>query len=132
MNATFASARLTETQRRVSHHIVAADLATTAGFPGEAVEQVERGFRLLGPTGEDALRVELAGVGVRALADLVDTARGRGRHVDVNRVRLQADHLVEQVDRIVVLQHEAGIDDPALLVALAWITAERGRLDPLG
>ena len=123
--------RLSHVQRRASHHIVAADLAMAAGFPAEAFEQVELGLHAIGRTGEDALRIELCGVGIRALAEGVELARARGLRLDESRARLLADRLLEQIDRIAVLGHENGADDPSVLIALAWCTAERGRLDPV-
>lgn len=111
-----------------SERLAAATLALRFGQPGEALELVEQGLGEVDPHGADALRVDLCSLGIRALADTVEAARIRSWRTDLRRAQVLADALLEQIDRIAVLQADRDVHDPHVLAALAAATAERGRL----
>jgi pentatricopeptide repeat protein len=123
------SAGLNTVQVRGWFHVLRAELALEQGQPAPAYEEIERALMVAAGTDDNAYRPEMCAVGLRALADEYDTARARGRRIDVDKLRRLAAALVEQAERHVVGHGQEDVRRPPRSIAqLAWCTAEESRL----
>jgi DNA-binding CsgD family transcriptional regulator len=123
------SERLGDVQQRGAYHIAAAELAIEQGRGDDAFEDVERALDLAAGTDDLNYRPEMCALGVRALADRVDEAHTRRRPVDVDKARLLAHGLVEDVNRMIAATVAGGGRCPPRTSAFASsCAAEESRL----
>lgn len=123
------TAGLTIVQTRGSFHMLAAELALEEGRPDAAYEEVERALALAVGTENDTLPPEMCALGTRALADRLEYAAAHGLRCDADKLRLLADGLVQEVERLVAAQTARGTPPTRRTVAFAAsCAAERSRL----
>ena len=83
-------------------HILRAEVALELDQPAQAYEEIEQGLMISAGTDDRTYRPEMCAVGVRALADELDSARACGRRIDTDKFRRLAVALVEQAETDVV------------------------------
>jgi DNA-binding CsgD family transcriptional regulator len=123
---------LTDVQTRGQLYMEAAELAVERGLPDDASIHVERAFTLATVNEDASRRAQMCSLGVRALADRLADARGRGRGVDADAARNLAADLIQRADR----PPDAGVGarPPQATAWIATSVAEQSRLsqsDPL-
>jgi DNA-binding CsgD family transcriptional regulator/tetratricopeptide (TPR) repeat protein len=126
-----SSAGLGDVQTRGSFHLLAAELAMWEGRVDDASEEVERALALTAGTDDETYGPEMCALGIRALADRLEHAQARGQKVDVDidKARLLARGLVEEVDRLVAAPvGRGGRCIPRTLAFAAQCAAEASRL----
>src|SRR5205085_4386904 len=95
----------------------------------DASEQVERALDLAVGTDDLDFKPEMCALGIRALAERLEDAEAHGRPVDVDKFRLLARGLVEQVDAIVAdTVAGGGRCNPRTLALASTCPAEASRL----
>ncbi len=117
-------------QGRGIGHTRRAELLLEQERPDDAYDQIEQALADVATTDDGLARPEMCAIGLRALVEQRDAARGRGRTVDVDKMRGLAAALVEQAERD--LGAFAGRGDgppPALSALVAQCHAEATRLD---
>jgi DNA-binding CsgD family transcriptional regulator/tetratricopeptide (TPR) repeat protein len=124
------TAQLNDVQTRGLFHLRAAELALEEARPDDAFTEIERALALVAGTEDVFYGPEMCALGARALADGLEDARLHGRRVDADKVRLQADELVDEVDRLLALPVAQGAEPTRAASSFAvWCRAERSRLD---
>jgi len=123
------SARLGDLQQRGAFHIAAAELALEEGRPDDASEEIERALDLAAGTDDLDYRPEMCALGARALADRLEEAQTRGRPLDVDKARLLARGLVEELEgAIAATVAGGGHCNPRTLAFASTCAAEESRL----
>jgi DNA-binding CsgD family transcriptional regulator len=107
-----------------------AELLLERNAPDDAYAAIERALTNIGATEDHFRRSEICTLGVRALADIDDAARLRGRTVDRDKLRRLAAGLVEQTrGGVDTLSRPANPAPPRVRAMLAQSVAEATRLD---
>jgi ATP/maltotriose-dependent transcriptional regulator MalT len=99
---------LSDLQARGVFHMRCAELALEQGRPDNAYEQVEQALALAAGTDDETFGPEMCALGVRALADRLEDAQARNRHLDAAKPRLLALGLVQEAQRLVAAPGERG------------------------
>ena len=102
------TAGLSDVQIRGRLHVLQAELALEQGRSVNAWDQVERALSLVAGTEDEEHTPEMCAVGVHALADQVDRARGGSGRSDGDKARLLALGLVREAERSVAAPSERG------------------------
>lgn len=123
------TAGLSDVQQRGTFHMLSAELALEQERPDEAYAQIEQALGLAATTDDEETTLQMAALGVRALAEqLVDAGSGRGR-LDPDKLRLQALELSQHAAQLLKDRVDRGGDVPARFRALpATCEAERSRM----
>jgi DNA-binding CsgD family transcriptional regulator len=107
-----------------------AELLLERGVPDDAYAAIERALTNVAATDDHIMRCEMCALGVRALADIDDAARLRGRTVDRDKLCRLAGALVEQARRDVdALSQSTSAAPPRVGALFAQCAAEATRLD---
>src|SRR5205823_13883942 len=93
------SAGFDDVQQRGWFHMVSAELALAEGRPEGGWEEVERALAIAAGTDDETFTPAMCALGIQALADRVADAQARGTRVDIDKARLLAHGLVEEVER---------------------------------
>src|SRR4029077_2865308 len=129
MMADHTSAGLADLQQRGAFHIAGAEMALEQGRADDASEQVERALDLAAGTDDLEYRPEMCDLGVRALAERLEFAQAHGRPVDVDKFRLLARGMIEQVESLIAGTIAGGGScTPRTLAFAAMCSAEASRL----
>ncbi|HEX7526160.1 MAG TPA: LuxR C-terminal-related transcriptional regulator, partial [Gaiellaceae bacterium] len=123
------TAGLSDVQQRGTFHMLSAELALEQERPDEAHAQIEQALALAATTDDEETTLQMAAIGVQALAEQsVDAGSGRGR-LDPDKLRLQALELSQHAARLLQDRVDRGGDVPRRFEALAAMCeAERSRM----
>ena len=110
-------------------HTLRAEILLERGEPRAAMEEVDRALTAAVGAEDDALIAEMHSLGLRAIADDLDVARARQRHIDLDKVQRLASGMLGEVDGLMAARAARGFPQTPMIAAfVALCRAEASRL----
>jgi DNA-binding CsgD family transcriptional regulator len=110
-------------------HMLRAEIHLERGEPRAAMEEIDRALATAVGIDDDAIIFEMHSLGLRALADDLDTARARQRRIDLDKVQRVASGMLSEVDDVAAAREAHGyVQTPFMKALIALCHAEASRV----